>query len=154
MTSIKQFRISVPQEKLDLLQRKLSLTTLPDELDSAEWEYGAPLADIKRLLNHWQTSYDWRAHEKQLNDTLPQYTIDIDVEGFGALNVHYVHKQGNTPEAIPLLFCHGWPGHFMEVSKILAGLVDGGKERPAFTVVAPSLPNYAFSEGVKKVRER
>lgn len=39
----------------------------------------------------------------------------------------------------------------MEVSKILPDLVDGGKDWPAFAVVAPSLPNFGFSEGVKKV---
>ena len=151
MASIEPFKISVPAEQLGLLQRKLSLTTLPDELDSAEWDYGAPLADITRLIQHWQTKYDWRAHEQRLNDALPQFTTDIEVTGFGSLNIHFVHRRGNTPEAIPLLFCHGWPGHFSEVLKILPSLVDGGKEWPAFTVVAPSLPNFGFSEGVKKV---
>jgi hypothetical protein len=30
-------------------------------------------------------------------------------------------------------------------------LLKGGDGRPAFSVVAPSLPNYGFSEGVRKV---
>ena len=36
------------------------------------------------------------------------------------------------------------------MSKLLPLLNSGGKDAPAFHVVAPSLPNYGFSEGTKK----
>ena len=42
------------------------------------------------------------------------------------------------------------PGSFLEVERILSLLTKGGKETPAFHVVAPSLPNFGFSEGPKK----
>lgn len=42
------------------------------------------------------------------------------------------------------------PGSFLEVTKILPLLAGGGKETPAFHVVAPSLPNYGFSSGTKE----
>jgi microsomal epoxide hydrolase len=42
------------------------------------------------------------------------------------------------------------PGSFIEVSKILPELVKGGESTPSFHVVAISLPNFGFSEGVKK----
>ena len=43
------------------------------------------------------------------------------------------------------------PGNFLEVKKILPLLTSGnGKDVPAFHVVAPSIPNYGFSDGVKK----
>ena len=42
------------------------------------------------------------------------------------------------------------PGSFLEVTKILPLLTTGGKDTPAFHVVAPSLPNYGFSSGTKK----
>lgn len=29
------------------------------QLDGAAWDHGAPLADIKRLAEHWKTSFDW-----------------------------------------------------------------------------------------------
>lgn len=44
---------------------------------------------------------------------------------------------------------HGWPGSFLEVSKILQPLLKGGGDAPSFHVVAPSLPGYGFSEGAK-----
>lgn len=42
------------------------------------------------------------------------------------------------------------PGSFLEVSKILSLLEDGDTNCPSFHIVAPSLPNFGFSDGVKK----
>lgn len=42
------------------------------------------------------------------------------------------------------------PGNFTEVSKVLPLLADCKKGDPAFHIVAPSLPNFGFSQGVKK----
>jgi len=108
MTEI-PFTIAVPDSSLKLLQEKLALITLPDELEDAGWEYGAPLSDIRRLVSRWKEGggYDWRKEEAKLNAELPQFTRDIEVEGFGALNVHYVHKKSDVVDAIPLLFVHG-----------------------------------------------
>jgi hypothetical protein len=107
MTDITPFKIAVPDSEIDALKAKLALTRFPDELEDAEWEYGPPLADIKRLVRYWQEGYDWRVHEKQFNDTLPQFTTDVEVKGFGALNLHFVHKKSEVKNAIPLLFIHG-----------------------------------------------
>ena len=101
------FKISVSDSQISLLKQKLDLATFPDELDEAGWSYGAPLSDLKRLVNRWKDGYDWRKHEAAINAELPQFTRDIDVEGFGTLNIHYVHKKSDIKEAIPLLFCHG-----------------------------------------------
>ena len=101
------FQIAIPDSQLALLRQKLNLTTLPTELEEAGWSYGAPLGDIQRLVNRWKDGYDWRKHEAQLNAELPQYTRDIEVEGFGMLNIHYVHKRSEEKNAIPLLFVHG-----------------------------------------------
>ncbi|KAJ7027772.1 Alpha/Beta hydrolase protein [Mycena alexandri] len=144
------FNISVSTEELDSLQERLNLTHFPDELENADWAYGAPLADIKRLVSRWKDGYDWRKHEALLNAELPQFTRDIRVEGFGTLNVHYVHKRSTLEGAIPLLFVHGWPGSFIEVRKIIPLLTEVHSDRPSFHVVALSLPGYGFSEGPKK----
>ncbi|KAF8890004.1 Alpha/Beta hydrolase protein [Gymnopilus junonius] len=144
------FMIAVPDEKLDLLKQKLALTALPDEIEDAGWDYGAPLADIRRLVSRWSDGYDWRKYEAQLNEELPQFTRDIEVKGFGTLNVHYVHKKSEVVDAIPLLFVHGWPGSFLEVRKILPLLVDASPEHPSFHVVAVGLPGFGFSEAPKE----
>ena len=43
------------------------------------------------------------------------------------------------------------PGSFIEVQKLLKLLGDNdGKAHPAFDIVAPSLPNFGFSDAVTK----
>src|SRR5690348_353391 len=104
----KPFKISVSDREITLLKQRLNLTRFPDELEGAEWKYGAPLEDVKRLVRKWASDeYDWRKEEKKLNDELPQFTRDIEVDGFGTLSIHYIHKKSSAPDAIPLLFVHG-----------------------------------------------
>ena len=106
MSSETRFQISVPDDALALLHRKLADSRFPDELSDAGWDYGVPLSDVKRLVSKWRDGYDWRAHERELNK-LPMYTRDIEVEEFGVLNIHYVHQRSPVETAIPLLFVHG-----------------------------------------------
>ncbi|KAJ8068330.1 hypothetical protein OCU04_003892 [Sclerotinia nivalis] len=143
------FQISIPQEKIDTLKTKLSLAQFPDELSDAEWDMGVPLASMKRLTKAWE-EWDWRVAEENLNKTLKdaQFTTGVDVDGFGELDVHFVWQKSEVKEAVPLLFVHGWPGSFMEVLHLLPLLQQ--PDGPAFHIVAPSLPNFGFSEGVKK----
>ncbi|KAI1337911.1 alpha/beta-hydrolase [Xylariaceae sp. FL0016] len=150
MADIRPFTIQVDDLKLQDLKLRLSLARFPDELYDADWDMGAPLADVKRLTKHWQEAYDWRRAEAELNK-LPHFTTQVQCEGFEPLAIHFIHLRSKTAHAIPLLFIHGWPGHFEEVIKILKPLGDGdGIEQPAFDIVAPSLPNFGFSEGTKK----
>ena len=100
------FEVAIPDAELELLQKKLDLVRLPDELEEAGTDYGVSLADIKRLVAHWKTGFDWRKTEAEINK-LPMFTQDIEVEGHGKLNIHFIHQRSSSPNAIPLLFCHG-----------------------------------------------
>ncbi|CAE6475990.1 unnamed protein product [Rhizoctonia solani] len=147
---IKPFSISVPNEQLEELRKKLELTRLPDELDlppGQEWEWGIPLAILKPVVDYWRTQYDWRVVEERINRTLPQFTAYVESAKHGQQEVHFVHKRSNSPNALPLIFLHGWPGNFLEVSKIIEELINPkDSKRPSFHVVAPSLPGYVFSQ--------
>ncbi|KAI0718991.1 alpha/beta-hydrolase [Cerioporus squamosus] len=146
----KPFKLHVSDADIETLHKKLELARFPDELDDAGWQYGAPLAHVKRLVEHWQNGFDWRKSEEEINK-LPQFTRDIPVEGFGTLNIHYVHQTSAQENAIPLLFVHGWPGHFLEVRKILPLLTaPSSPDQPSFHVVALSLPGFGFSENPKQ----
>jgi hypothetical protein len=105
MTSIRSYTISVPQVKIDRLKSKLALADFPDEVEDVGWSRGAPLADVKHLTQYWQEKFDWRAVEAKLNE-LPQFTAEIQAEGFEALKIHFVHQKSDVEEAIPLLFVH------------------------------------------------
>ncbi|KAH7922168.1 alpha/beta-hydrolase [Leucogyrophana mollusca] len=102
-------------------------------------KYGAPLADIKRLVVRWKDGYDWRVYERNLNEELPMYTRDVDIKDFGTLNIHYARKKSEVVDAVPLLL-HAL--HF----KVLPLLTAGSPEHPSFHVVALSLPGFGFSE--------
>ncbi|KAF7310173.1 putative epoxide hydrolase [Mycena indigotica] len=145
--SEKPFTIAVPDAALERLRLKLSSTIFPDELDGAQWAYGVPMADLKRLAERWADGYDWRKHETALNAELPQFTRDIEVDGHGALNIHYVHKRSEVQGAIPLLFIHGWPGSFLEARKIVPILTQSSPGHPSFHFVGLGLPGYGFFRG-------
>jgi hypothetical protein len=101
------FTLKVPDSALELLRKKLELSTFPEQLgDAQDWHSGAPVQDIKRLASYWQSGFDWRKAESEINQ-LPQYKAPIDVDGFGPIDLHYVFQKSEVKNAIPLLFCHG-----------------------------------------------
>jgi pimeloyl-ACP methyl ester carboxylesterase len=133
-----QFRISVPDEIIDDLQRRLRQTRWPDTVASSGWTYGLDLEWMKSLADDWLTRYDWRAHERALNE-YPHYIAGID--GF---RIHYLHFRSTHRNAVPLVITHGWPGSFLELLKVAPVLAES--DSGPFHVVVPSLPGYAFSE--------
>ena len=156
MTEVEPLTIHVSDEKLNELKQKLAVATFPSELEETEWTYGVPLEEVKRLTTYWRDKFDWRAQEARIN-SLPNFHTKIQVPGgFEPLDIHFVHQKSANENAIPLLFSHGWPGSFLEVTKILPLLVDppddgsNGSRLPSFHVVAPSLANFGFSSGTKK----
>lgn len=145
--STQPFTIHVPDHRIDRLKQKLALSDFPDvgpAGSETSWDYGSPVADVQRLAKYWQTSYDWRKAEAHLN-TFPQFISPIEVDGMGTYKVHHIHKRSARADAIPLLFLHGWPGSFIEVTKLVDDLVQGASDGPAFHVVAPSLIDFGFS---------
>jgi pimeloyl-ACP methyl ester carboxylesterase len=105
-------------------------------------------AEIKSLTNYWLNEYSWRSEEERLNK-FPHYITSITPENFDPLNIHFIHQKSGIEGAIPLIFVHGWPGSFLEGTKILK-LLKEGEGKVAFDVVVPSLPNYGFSDRVTK----
>ncbi|KAJ6179688.1 hypothetical protein N7519_010149 [Penicillium mononematosum] len=147
----KPYNISVPDESLQDLQQRLALSKFATQLESSEqdpWDFGTPVKEVQRLIDYWKDGFDWRKAESKLNE-LPQYKMQIEVDGFGSLDIHYVHHINTHKNAVPLLFSHGWPGSFIEVTKLLP-MLKGDNDSPAFHVVAPSLPNFGFSSGVTR----
>ncbi|RYC55853.1 hypothetical protein CHU98_g10356 [Xylaria longipes] len=151
MADIKPYKIAVSESQIKDLKTRLSLARFPDELDDAGWDMGAPLTDVKRLTKHWERSYDWKKAENEMNE-LPHFVTDIQCEGFKPLAIHFIHIRSKVKGAIPLLWIHGWPGHFLEGVKLMKPLTEGGDgvQQPAFDLVVPSLPNFGFSEGPRE----
>lgn len=107
MADIKPFQIAVPDSAIASLKAKLAAATFPAEVDfTDDWDYGAPLSDVKRLVKRWADGFDWRAQEARLNKELPQFTTEVNIKDFGPLTMHFIHQK-SKPGSIPLLFVHG-----------------------------------------------
>lgn len=141
-----RFQINVPQHKIDRLHQKLALVDFPEGSlgDADSWSQGPPVSELKRLATAWQMTYDWRKAEADLN-TFPQYISEVEIDGFGTYIMHHIHMKSSRSGAIPLLFIHGWPGSFIEVTKMARQLARGDSDSRSFHVVAPSLIGFGFS---------
>jgi len=147
-TTIRPFRVEIPQAEIDDLRQRLGRVRWPDELPGAGWRRGVPLGYLKNLAEYWRTGFDWRAQEARLNQ-FPQFTTEIDGQ-----NIHFVHLRSPEPGALPLIISHGYPGSIVEFMNILAPLSDprahGGDPADAFHLVVPSLPGFGFSTPLRQ----
>jgi len=142
--AIRPFTIRVPDAVLADLKARLAMARFPDPLQGDGWSHGADVGYVKQLVAYWRDRFDWRAQERALN-AFEQFTTSID-----GLTIHFIHRRSKQPNAFPLLITHGWPGSFVEFTKIIGPLTDpvayGGRPEDAFDVVIPSIPGFAFSD--------
>src|SRR5690348_3932196 len=100
----KRFTISVPDEAVDDLHRRLRQTRWPDRVKGSGWTYGVDFCWMRSLADYWLNSYDWRTQQRALN----QYShVTALIDGF---RIHYVHFRSRHTDALPLVITHGWPG--------------------------------------------
>jgi pimeloyl-ACP methyl ester carboxylesterase len=143
-TSIRPFRISIPEVALTDMRQRIAATRWPDRETVADQSQGVKLAKIQELVRYWGTEYDWRRAEAQLN-ALPQFITKID-----GVDIQFAHIKSRHPNAMPLIMTHGWPGSIFELLKVIGPLTDptayGGRAEDAFDLVLPTYPGYGFSE--------
>jgi pimeloyl-ACP methyl ester carboxylesterase len=142
-TTVRPFRVDVPEEDLVELRRRIAATRWPEKETVADQSQGVQLATMQALAQYWETEYDFRRLEARLN-ALPQFMTEID-----GLDVHFIHVKSPHEDALPLIITHGWPGSVIELLNVAGPLTDptahGGDAADAFHVVIPSMPGYGFS---------
>jgi pimeloyl-ACP methyl ester carboxylesterase len=141
--AIRPFTYHASDEALADLRRRIAATRWPSPELVTDASQGVQLATTRELARYWQVDYNWRNVEKRLN-ALPQFVTTID-----GVDIHFIHVRSKTPNALPVIITHGWPGSIIEQMKIIAPLTNptahGGKASDAFDVVIPSLPGHGFS---------
>jgi pimeloyl-ACP methyl ester carboxylesterase len=137
------FTLRVPEGAIADLRDRLARTRFPDHAPGDLWAYGTDLGYLRRLVEYWHGSFDWRAEEARLN-AFPQFKVPL-----GGIDLHFLQVPGKGPAPCPLLLLHGWPGSVFEFLELIPRLTDparfGGDPADAFTVVVPSLPGYGLS---------
>jgi epoxide hydrolase len=141
---VTDFRLEVPEEDLDDLRDRLQRARWPERETVPDWSQGVPLAYLQDLCRYWAEEYDWRRAEARLN-TLAQFRTTLD-----GLSIHFLHVRSPSPDALPLVLTHGWPGSIVEFLDVIGPLSDpvahGGDPADAFHVICPSLPGYGFTD--------
>ena len=68
---------------------------------------------MQDLAEYWQHEFDWRKVEAEIN-AYDNYKLLVN-----GVDVHFIHQRSSAPDAIPLIFTHGWPGSVFEAFKII-----------------------------------
>lgn len=136
---IEAYTIDIPDARLTAIAAKVRAYDWDALADAGGWGSGVGIGDLRRLVDYWQNDFDWRKVERQLN-RLPHFRTDVEGEC-----LHFVHVQGNGTKP-PVLLLHGWPGSFIEFTRLIEPLAADGHD-----VVVPSLPGFAFSRPITGV---
>lgn len=143
--SISAFEIPPNREEEAWIRQRVEAFRFFEEPEGHRWEHGANRAYMERLREHWLTAYDWEACVTRLN-RFPHVRVELE-PGF---SLHAIHRRSSRADARPLLIAHGWPGSILEFEAIIDRLAEPeDTSLPAFHVVAPSLPGYAWSDRPK-----
>jgi pimeloyl-ACP methyl ester carboxylesterase len=141
--NIRPFRISIPPSEILNLKRRLEQTRWSPEILQAGWNLGMDSRFLRSFVGYWLNEFDWNTVEAALN-AVPQFEAVCE-----AGSIHFVHLKTAQKNALPIVLTHGWPSTFAEFLKLGEMLAnpanDGGPTAPAFNVVIPSLPGFAFS---------
>lgn len=136
-----RFTISVPDELLEEVSRRVAACCFPIEPEVEAWELGMPVHFMRKVQSYFAERYDWRSTERRLN-ALPGFRSVID-----GIGIHFIHQKSFRPDAVPLLLLHGWPGSILEYENVIRPLCDDENGAGiAFDVVVVSLPGFGFSD--------
>ena len=64
-TTIRPFRVDVPEEDLDDLRRRIAATRWTSKELVEDRSQGVQLATLQELARYWTTDYDWRKAEEK-----------------------------------------------------------------------------------------
>lgn len=136
---VSKTEISIDNAILADLKSRLVNTRWPHEVDNDKWEVGTNKSYLQALCRYWETEFDWKKREEELN-RFSHFKTVIDQS-----ELHFIHEKGKGLNATPLLLIHGYPDSFVRFLKILPLLTAPDENGNSFDVIVPSIPGYGFS---------
>ncbi|MBM7773260.1 pimeloyl-ACP methyl ester carboxylesterase [Actinokineospora baliensis] len=140
-TSIRPFRVEIPQADLDDLADRLARTRLPQPAPGDDWATGTPNHYLRQAVVAWRV-FDWRAAEERINSH-PHFITDIEGQP-----IHFIHVESPRADAVPLLLLHTYPGSSVDYLDMIDQLVHPAAGEQAFHLVIPDAPGFGFSTPV------
>lgn len=145
---LEPFKISVPDEDVLDLRRRLERTRWAEDFANETWRYGMSGDYLYELVEYWLQEFDWRAQESAMN----RYQ---HLRGeVGGVPVHVLVAEGKGKRRVPILLNHGWPWTFWDFERLIGPLTDpasvGAPDDLAFDVIVPSLPGFGFSSPLQR----
>lgn len=99
-----KFRPGFTQSQLEGLKKDLNSCKLPSPTyQSSLPKYGITHSWMVEALRYWKEDFNWNKCEEKFNDGIDHYNVEID--GF---NLHFMAHYSDDPNAITILFLHGW----------------------------------------------
>ena len=143
MTDLEPFKLSVSEETLDFIKKRVSSYPWHEMPSDGGWDYGTNIDYLKGFCKYWVEDFDWKKQEDQINK-FSHFKTEID-----GISTHFIYEKGSGSYLTPLIISHGWPGSVSEFLHIIEPLAHperfGGDINDAFDVIVPSLIGYGFS---------
>ncbi|EGR47257.1 uncharacterized protein TRIREDRAFT_64469 [Trichoderma reesei QM6a] len=156
--AIEPFTLNIPDAELTRMNALLQLSTIAAEnyentyADQAN-QFGLTREWLVAAKERWEKSFDWRKREDLVN-SFPNFKTAIPVPVNDSptttttINIHFTALFSSNPDAVPIVFFHGWPGSFFEFLPMLSLLRDKYPDEASlpYHIVVPSLPGYGLSD--------
>ena len=149
---VEPYKLAVSDDELERFQQLLKLSRLaPLTYENAQpdTKFGVNHKWMTDMKKYWENDYKWRSREEYFN-SFPNFKTSIEDEKTNfTFDIHFAALFSTKPDAVPILFLHGWPGSFLEFLGILNFFrtkYPDSKDLP-FHLIAPSLPGYTLSTG-------
>jgi microsomal epoxide hydrolase len=127
---IKEFNINFTKKEISLIYQKVKEYPWDSIANLEKWDHGTNKSYFKELCKYWITDFDWNKQETKLNK-FSNFISTVDGN-----EIHFIKEKGSSPNSVPLLLMHGWPGSIVEFLDIIEKLAHpekfGGDKKKLF----------------------
>ena len=110
---IKEFNINFTEKEISLIYQKVKDYPWDSVKDLDGWEHGTNKKYLKELCDYWITDFNWKDHEKKINN-FSNFKTNVE-----EIEIHFIQEIGSGKNPKPLLLMHGWPGSVIEFLDII-----------------------------------
>ncbi|KAF5003874.1 hypothetical protein FDECE_9604 [Fusarium decemcellulare] len=148
LKQVASFSLHVSDEDVEEFKALLNLSKIgPPTWENNSQGFGVRRKWLSDAKSFWLQHFEWRQHEKLIN-SFPNFKTIVTDPVHDSLSIHFVALFSNKPDAIPIIFLHGWPGSFLEFLPLLELLTKRyTPDNLPYHIIVPSLPGYTLSSG-------